>query len=183
MTDPLLRADEGCDPDTWLLWDSVWSTEAGMADFALAGSDEPGNRGGLAARAGIATAVVLALFTDARVPAGHPLRYLADGERRGWWGDAVDVQAGAAEGPLGSLLWLLERAPLTVAGRPVAVWAETFAREALAPLLTQGVAGRIAVQAAAKPLDNRLELEIGLFARGGAALYRRRFDLLWRQLA
>ena len=127
MTDVLIRENEGCDPDPHLLWDSRWSPADGVADWRLAGIDETLNRGGLAAKAGLETAAILCLFTDRRVPPTHPLAYLADGDPRGWWGDGVDVRTDLGEAPLGSFLWLLERAPLTVQGQPVTRWAEQMA--------------------------------------------------------
>jgi len=120
MPEYLIRANEGCAPDPFLLWDSVHEDIEGGTDFvcdwALAG---PGtntlNVGGLQAVAELGTAVYLCLFTDAYVPTDHPLYYLADGDNRGWWGDGIDVETNLGEGPLGSYLWLLERAPLVAA--------------------------------------------------------------------
>jgi phage gp46-like protein len=177
-----IRVAEGCAPDFNLLWDSVWAADLGLADWALAGTDEPANYGGLQAKHAIETAVVLALFTDKRVPQNHPLGYLADGDVRGYFGDGIDVRADLFEAELGSLLWLLERAPLTVRGEPITQWAEQFANEALKPLLDQGVAVRIDVAAVANPLRSRLELTVQLYGRDGLRSYDRKFDLLWKQV-
>lgn len=182
MTNITIRQAEGCGVDPFLLWDSHFDNRAGFADWALAGIDEVNNRGGLASTAALETAVTLALFTDKRLPDGHPLTYLADGDRRGWWGDGADVQGDRGEAELGSLLWLLERAPLTVAGQPIARWAEAFALEALACLQSQGVVVRIDVAAQANEIANRLELTVGLYGRDSARVYDRRFDLLWQQV-
>ena len=183
MSDLVMRAAEGCDPDPFLLWDSVWDPAKGFADWALAGADEPHNRGGLAAKAGLATAVTLLLFTDKRIDPTHPLAWLADGDARGWWGDGVDVRAELGEAALGSHLWLLERAPLTIDGVSAARWAEQLAREALMPLIAQGAAVRIELAAAANEVRNRLELTVALFGRDGAQAYAQKFDLLWRQVS
>lgn len=183
MADVLIRLAEGCDADPFLLWDSVWSPLEGGADWRIAGAGELLNRGGLAAREGLETAVTLALFSDARVPDDHPLAYLADGNPRGWWGNAVDVRSDLGETELGSLLWLLERAPLTVRGQSVADWARQFAIDALMPLQTQGVIVRMDVQAAVNEIDNRLELTAQLYGADGALVYDRKFDLLWKQIA
>lgn len=176
--DIIIRADEGCGPDPFLLWDSVWSPADGSADWAMAGADEPHNRGGLQASAALATAVTLALFSDRRVPADHPLAWLADGDPRGWWGDDASLRVDG-EPELGSHLWLLERAPLTDEyGR----WAEVFAQEALAPLLAAGAVVRVEAEATVHEIKNRLELLVRLYGRDGASVYDRKFDLVWDQV-
>ncbi len=182
MADIIIRANEGCDPDPFLLWDSVWFPLAGHADFRLAGADEPLNRGGLRAKAALATAVALCLFTDKRIEPTHPLYWLADGDPRGWWGDGVDVLSDRGEAALGSHLWLLERAPLTINGISAARWAEQFALEALAPLQGQGAVVRIDAQASVNEIDNRLELVVNLYGEDGQAIYSQQFAVIWKQL-
>jgi phage gp46-like protein len=183
MAQITIRAAEGCAPDSNALWDSVWDAERGQADWAMAEADEAQNHGGLRAKAAIETAVVLALFTDKRVPAEHPLAYLADGDNRGYWGDGIDVRTDLGERELGSLLWLLERAPMTIAGISAATWAEQFANEALATLIDQGVCVRIDIAATANEIGGRVELSVDLYGRDGAKIYDRNFDVLWNQVA
>ena len=186
MTDVVIRAAEGCDPDPFLLWDSRWwptVVSGGGADWRLAGSDEPLNRGGLAAQGALATAVVLLLFTDKRLPPDHPLAWLADGDPRGWWGDGVDVRADLSETDLGSWLWLLERAPLTINGQSTAVWAQSFAADALAPLMAQKAVARIDTAASVNEIDSRLELAVQLYGSDGAVTYDQKFELVWQQVA
>ena len=180
MTFITLRTNEGDDPQPLLAWDTIFDT-TGLGDYALAGADETLNRGGLRAKAGIATAVELALFTDARCPDGHPLsRFVDEGDRRGWWGNSVDERADLGEQELGSLLWLLERAALTP---DVARWAESLSADALAPLLKQGAVARIVTAAEVPASGNRLNLAISLYARDGSKIYDRKFEDLWRQAA
>lgn len=181
-TDIVIRAAEGCDPDPSLLWDSVWQPREGGADWRIA-SGEPLNAGGLQASAALATAVTLALFTDRRVDQTHPLAWLADGDPGGWWGDAVDIRDDLGEAPLGSLLWLLKRAPLTIDGLSVARWAEFIAIDALKPLQDQGAVVRIEAQATANELRGRLDLAVQLYGRDGARIYDAKYDLIWRQIA
>lgn len=177
--DVLIRGNEACEPDPFLLWDTIWNPLAGIGDWAIAGN-VPGNSGGLAANAALETAVTLALFTDAALPANHPLAYLvADGDRRGWWGDGVDVRTDLGEGPLGSCLWVLERAPLT---QTIARWAQRFAEDALAPLQSQGAVVEIDVSAQIAG-TNVLALSIAMVGRNGAKVYDRKFDLVWSQIA
>lgn len=174
------RLNEGGDAIPIQLWDSVWNPQAGQADWALAGADEVKNRGGLQATAALHTAVVLALFSDVRCPEDHPLFYLADGDPRGWWGDGIDVRADLGEAPLGSLLWLLERAPLT--SEIVSRWAPTFAQEALAPLLQQRAATRLEVETVGNELESRLEITVRLYGRDGARIFDERFAAVWQQI-
>ncbi len=188
MVDVRIREAEGCGGNPYLVWDTVWVGDGlnveQEGDWTLAGADEPDNRGGLTAKAGIASAAILCLFTDRRCPDDHPLRYLAEDpntgfDPRGWWGDAVEVDGTAGEGELGSLLWLLERAPATEEMRR---WAEELAYEALEPLLRQQVVARILCAAILNEVRGRIELEVALIGRDGSTVYARRFEDLWRQL-
>jgi phage gp46-like protein len=181
VADIIIRAAEGCAPESYGPWDSVWNTDLGLADWAISDGTEPRNIGGLRAKNGIGTAVILALFTDKRISDTHPLYYLCDGDPRGYWGDGIDVRADLFEDELGSHLWLLERAPLTIRGVSAAVWAKQFATEALAPLMTQGVVVRMDIAATANELKGRLELSVKLFGRDGTLVFDSRFQLLWNQ--
>jgi len=174
----LIRSDEACQPDPFLLWDSIFDQEAGIADFVLAGN-APLNSGGLQAEAALETGVVLCLFTDAQLPSNHPLAYLvSDGDFRGWWGDGIDVRADLGETVLGSFLWVLKRAPLT---SRTAFWAQSFALQALAPLQTQGAV--VTINAVATIANrNTLLLAIEMFGRDGSKVYDRAFDIIWSQL-
>ena len=174
-----VRIDEGSDDQPILLWDSIWSPRDGMADWAIAGADEPQNRGGLRSKAALHTAIILALFTDRRMPDDHPLRYLIDdGDSRGWFGDGVDIREDLFEAEMGSLLWIFERAPLT---EDIRKWVESLAIEALMPLIKQGVAARIEAQAIAQFAANRVDLAVQVYGRDGAQTYNQRFDDIWQQ--
>lgn len=117
MTDALLR----------------WDLDAGGADLAL-------ELGALAVDDGIATALIVSLFSDALVerdelPLGHT-------DRRGWWGDGV---APAREDGIGSRLWLSQ--PAKARGSlPARV--EGWARDALRWLVDEGHAVSVAADAA-----------------------------------
>lgn len=180
MTAIRVRIDEGGQPQPLLLWDSVWNPLLGFADWAIAEPDEAQNHGGLRAKEALATAVVDALFTDVRCPDDHPLRYLAGDDLRGWWGDGIDVRTDLGEAPLGSLLWLLERAPLTF--EIVTLWATRLAEDALAPLLNQGAVVRIETEAVGNELRNRLDLYVRLYGRDGKKIFDQRFDAVWSQI-
>lgn len=180
MTQVRVRIDEGASPQPILLWDSVWNPAEGYADWAIASAAEGLNRGGLQATSALATAVTDALFTDVRCPEDHPLRYLAGDDLRGWWGDGVDVRTDLGEAQLGSLLWLLERAPLT--SDIVERWAPTIVQDALAPLLRQGAVVRIETDVVANELKSRLEIFVRLFGRDGTKVFDQRLDAIWQQL-
>jgi phage gp46-like protein len=188
MPEYLIRANEGCAPDPFLLWDSVHRDIEGGTDFVCdwvlaAHGLNTLNVGGLQATSELQTAVYLALFTDAYVPPDHPLAYLADGDNRGWWGDGVDVRTDLDEGPLGSFLWLLERAPLVAAGVGIDLWAQSFAAQVLAPLQAQGAVAKITTQASVDTQNSRLELSVALYGSDGAQAYSGTFQLAWQQLA
>ena len=126
--------------------------------------------GALAEDDGLRTAVLLSLFLDRRAGTQDPLPDAGTPDRRGWVGDALAAVPGDR---IGSRLWLLRRAKASEATR---LRAEAMAREALAWLVQDGVAERIAVQAELQgsPPD-RIALAVTLH-RGGAA---RRFALPW----
>lgn len=154
-----------------LVWDGI------MGDLALADPGEVGNRGGLRARAQLETAVLICLMSDARADADE----LRDGDvNRGWPGDSFDVDAGAGEAPIGSKLWLLMRR--TVDDEAVPRLAEAYARDALQPLIRQGAAAAITVQATANPAGNRLDLAVTLTDRAGGVIVAPNFSILWSQL-
>lgn len=182
MIEAQLRKSEGCAPDPFLNWDSIWKPGAGAADWQLADRDETQNVGGLRAKDALHTAVALSLFTDCRVEPDHPLYWLADGDPQGWWGDSVDVNASQNESALGSLLWLLGRAPMTIANQSVADWAKHFAEQALSHLIAQGACVRIEVVAEADESRGRIDLTVRLYGRDGANIYDRKFDLIWKQV-
>ena len=83
----------------------------------------------------ITTAVIISLFSDARVTDEE---WLAGSSRRGFWGDCL------TDGRTGSKLWLLGREKRT----PDVLRAyEDYAREALRWLVDDGLAEAIAVTA------------------------------------
>ena len=173
-----IRSNEGCSPQAILIWDTVWNVQIGYGDWAYAPLSETYNVGGLRAEAALETAVFLCLFTDRYCPPDHPLAYLIESDdSRGWWGDGVDVRGDLGEAPMGSMLWLLERAQAT---QENTMWARSFALDALAPLVGQGAVARADAQATLHP-PGRIDLMVQLYARDGSKLYARRFDDLWRE--
>lgn len=125
---------------------------------------------GLTEDAGLETAVVLSLFTDRRAASDDPVPDGAD--RRGWWADGVTGEAGDR---IGSRLWLLWREKQMPS---VLVRARQYAEEALAWLVTDGVARRIEVQASI-PQRDVLRLDVAI-DRPDAPPVRYRYDNFWR---
>lgn len=176
-----LRIGEGDKPQPSLYWDSAWDVERGVADWALADANETQNRGGLRAQAGLHTAIILALFSDKRVPEDHPHRKYIDGnDLGGWWGNTLDLREDLGEEELGSLLWIYARAPLNEETRR---FVEVAAEEALAPLIKQGAAARIDVKAELHSAFNRLDLSVQVYGRNGQRVYSQRFSDLWHQVS
>jgi phage gp46-like protein len=170
------RGHEADEPATPLDWDTVLDLDAGELafDWRLAPLDGEIDSGGLRARAAIATAVIISLFTDARAPDGWRPEVI---DRRGWWGDGLNADG---EEPLGSWLWtVLENGVATAA---TARDAEAEAARALAWMTRDGVAGSVEAAATVLPADRRLTLAIIIRSPSGAELFARDFDLLWRQV-
>ncbi len=176
--------------------DLAWSYDAGSP---APGSKSPGGDPGMAAdlaldRRGspatsddLQTAVILSLGSDARAGVDDEI---PDGsaDRRGWWGDVLPPNS-LAQDRYGSLLWLLAREKQVPS---VLARAEAFAREALAWLITDGIASCVDVAASfpgppgtssrghAPEQSSRgwLALEVAIH-RPTAPPARYRFDFAW----
>lgn len=153
-----------------------WSAAAQTVDWRI-------EEGSLASRADLETAVVLSLFTWARakdddiLPDGRPAKS-AQEARRGWWGNFEGERLhGVRE--IGSRLWLLEREVQSEAVRNRAI---AYAREALEWLVTDRVAGSVAVEAEF-PAQGHLALHITIRDAEGLSIFDRRFAFAWADLA
>lgn len=140
----------------------------GALDMAIDASD-------LATDDGLRTAVALSLLCDRRaedddvLPDGSDA---ANGDRRGWWADAIADRDGDL---FGSRLWLLcrEKTLQNVRDR-----AEGYAREGLAWLIDDGVAAEIAVAAETVGRDV-LSIEVAI-KRGDGTRIADRYQYVWR---
>jgi phage gp46-like protein len=141
----------------------IWNSAIGEADLAMAGGD-------LLPDAGLRTAVIVSLFTDAPAQPGDEI---PDGtsDSRGWWGDmAVDPAQQDVSAPadhIGSRLWLLDRALQT---DETLVRAQAYAKQALQWMLDDNVAGAVTATAF-YPALGRIELAIGLDQAGSSVKY------------
>lgn len=124
-----------------------------VLDLVLEGGD-------LRSEDGLLTSVLISLFSDGLAAADDELPDQGT-DRRGWW--ASDVLEEDRASGFGSLLWLLERSSLR---NETLVKAEASARDALAWLVSEGIAER--VEATASRLDlSTLALEVRIL-RGSA---------------
>jgi phage gp46-like protein len=121
-----------------------------MTDFALAvstlGIDLSIEANDLKDDDGLRTAVLISVFANRRALDSDVLPSGGD-DRRGWWGDAVPVEASRDGRPdlTGSRLWLLSREKQTP---QVLARARQYVVEALAWMVEDKVARSIDVQAA-----------------------------------
>lgn len=147
-----------------------------MTDIALHWQGDHGDvamgDADLVADEGLETAVLLSLFLNARADAddGVPI----DQDPRGWWGDSFASVAGDRTG---SKLWLLgrEKTLASVANR-----AKTYAAEALAWLVDDGVASSVDVLATFVAMGS-LTLSINI-TRPPAPPFNRRYQYVWSAL-
>lgn len=128
--------------------------------------------GDLRPESGMTTAVLISLLSDGLAEADDELPD-AGADRRGWW--AGNVLARDRGDFFGSRLWLLERSKLS---NEVLVRAEELVREALAWLVSAGIAERVDVTASR--LDNFTLLITVSIVRGEAT---ERPDLWTSQLS
>lgn len=142
----------------------VWNAAEGIADLAMNGPD-------LLTDNGLETAVILSLFSDRLAQPGDSI---PDGtsDRRGWWGDMPIAASEQDTTPpataiYGSRLLLLDRGLGTT---QTLRQAEAYAREALAWMTADGVAGAVSATATF-PRTGTIALSITIEQAGGAQTY------------
>lgn len=131
----------------------------------------------------LASAVIVALGTDRRADEADELPALDSDDRRGWWGDtdAVEIWDGW---PIGCRVWLLARSAIRSAGArqgSTLALAETYAYEALQPLIARGIASRVVV-AAERVGTERIDAVVTIY-RGPRDAVALRFQNLWTGIA
>ena len=94
------------------LWDTVWHSDGTVGDWDTATPEEITNVGGLQNLDNLGTAIILALFTNARLPDGMVGRdgWTADDQHE-WHGNTFNIEGD--EDAIGSYLYLIERKVLT----------------------------------------------------------------------
>ena len=155
----------------------VWNADAFAGDLMLAD-------GQLATDAGMRTAILISLFTDARAADDEELPE-AGTDRRGWWGDALAREAQRAAGSardsnrIGSLLWLLSRSKVTSSAL---IRAQRSCEDALAWLVRDGVASavRVVVEVQLRSGQQSADLlAIAVEIDRPTGPNRQRFDFTW----
>jgi phage gp46-like protein len=173
-----IRETEGADDQPFLLWDTIWNDGEDLSqpyvDWVLANPNGVTNVGGLQSDHSLNTSVLLSLFTWRRAESYDVLPSGVD--PKGWWGDAIDLDE--HETKLGSRLWLLARAPLNEATRRAA---ETYAYEALQPLIDQGAVASFVVTASIDQVKGFLTLQVQGYSQAGQNSYDQKFERIWRQ--
>lgn len=134
--------------DIQLTWDPVQQAAA----FSFAGND-------LVSGQSLLTPVLISLFTDARAHDDDILPNDRDTDKRGWWGDATNLDK--PKDTVGSRLWLLERSTNTAKNL---IAAKLYVKEALQWLIDEGVAMRIDVATEAQPMAKNPGMAILAFS-------------------
>lgn len=151
-----------------------WDNETSAADMRMAGGD-------LAADDGMRSAILISLFSDARVSDDADLPEEGD-DHAGWWGDQFADDAGIDAGSatdrnrIGSELWLLGRSKVT---EDKIVFARQAAERALGWLTRDGVVSKVVVEVEAQQIDAvtaQLALGIEVFRPDGTS---KRYDFTW----
>lgn len=110
-------------------------------DESIMGCQLAATEAGLTTDEGLETAVWISLFTDRRAGPEDAARIPKGASRRGWWADALRAPGAP---PIGSRLWLLDFSRVT----PETVrLAGEYAAEALAWLVTDGIAAQVSARA------------------------------------
>lgn len=128
----------------------------------------------------LATAVVVALGTDGLADPGDELPDPDSSDRRGWWGD-LDAEEIWDGWPIGSRLWLLQRAKITGPGAAqgaTVVRVENYIREAIQPFLDRRIGSSMDVEVT-RVDDQRIDALVRIF-RGPALEIELRYQVLWR---
>lgn len=178
-----IRQNEPCEAQPQLLWDHVWvqeplthlTAQGGFADWAVSAKDEPGNIGGLQAKAALHTATLILLFTDKRAPTDAALD---SDDPRGWWGDSILFEGDQFERELGSHLWMLERGTLS---DETGLIAQEMCEQALSVLVEQGMVAETQVEVEVRTWEGMLLIGVRHFSMSGATLYDQKFEVLWGQ--
>ncbi|WP_024340977.1 phage GP46 family protein [Bradyrhizobium japonicum] len=130
----------------------------------------------------LASAVLVALNTDALADETEVLPDPRDSDRRGWWGD-MDAERIWGGWPIGSKLWLLTRAKIVDRGAregATVTRVERYVRDALKPLIDAGVCSKVAVSAS-QTSDKRITATVVIY-RGPKPVVQLQYEPLWQEI-
>ena len=155
--------------------DTLSAPEAITLDWLLGSAALP-------AEDDLVACTVIALCSDRRALPDDVLPNTDNDDRRGWWGD-TDAETLHDGWPIGSRLWLLERAKITGVGAregSLTARVEAYVREAVVEFKDRGVASRIDV-VAQRVGTERIDAAVTLY-RGNTPEVALRFADLWSNI-
>ena len=130
----------------------------------------------------LASAVRIAVGTDALADLTEPLPDLDSEDRRGWWGD-MDAEENHGGWPIGSKNWLLLRAKISDPGSwegATVVRAKAYNRAALQPFIDRKICSRVEVEAVRVDRQT-IRVDIQMY-RGPKRLIELAFQYLWDEV-
>lgn len=142
---------------------TIWGPDGTMGDWSMSGPL-------LLAGGDLVTALLISLFTD-RISNADDAITDGSGDPRGWWGDAGQSY------PIGSRLWLLERARLN---RATAINAKNYITEAVQWMIDDGVVEKFDV-ATEIQFPSRLNASIIAYRQNSPVLTEN-FAWVWSEL-
>ena len=131
----------------------------------------------------LASAVIVALNTDALADASDVLPDPRSSDRRGWWGD-LDAQAIWNGWPIGSKLWLLTRAKIVDSGAregATTVRVKNYIMAALQPFIDNKICSQITVGVALNNI-RQITAQIIIY-RGQKTAIQLNYEPLWDELS
>jgi len=130
----------------------------------------------------LATAVVVALGTDALASKEDILPDPDSNDRAGWWGD-LDAEQIWNGWPIGCKLWLLRRSKIEGPGSehgPTVVRVEQYIRTAIQPFIDRRIASRMEVGAERTGVES-IGARVRLY-RGPRLAVDLRYEILWEDI-
>jgi|ERR1035437_9480877 phage gp46-like protein len=131
----------------------------------------------------LASAITVALNTDATADVSDVLPDPRSSDRRGWWGD-LDAQAIWNGWPIGSKLWLLARAKIVDSGAregATTVRVKNYIMAALQPFIDNKICSQISV---AVTLNNIRQITAQIIIyRGPKTAIQLNYEPLWDELS
>lgn len=163
-------------PDLRLVQSNLWPNYDVRSDWALL------DDGTLDERQALATAVNVALGTDALAEREDRLPDPDSSDRAGWWGD-LDAEEIWSGWPLGSRLWLLRREAIHDPGfqhGATVTRVDRYIREALQPFVDRRIASTFDVKVERVGVE-RIEARVVIY-RGPTIAVELRYAVLWEQM-
>jgi phage gp46-like protein len=163
--------------DIRLVQSPLWPGYDVQSDWSLL------DDGRLDERQALASAVIVALGTDALAERDDVLPDPDSTDRGGWWGDTDAAEIWEGAWPIGSRLWLLRRDKIVDAGSQrgaTVTKVDRYIREALQPFLDLRIASRLDVKVERVGRE-RIDAHIIMY-RGPGLAVDLRYQILWTQM-